>query len=213
MRLCDLASVKSWLPTHPLASDPLWQREGASLSEGDIMLFYARAGIGRRQDAIEAIDTLQANVLQAVMTGELHEPPIAIVMHEPPPNPFFADELVDGLVRLRPARRRATLFALESDRTPEAISMLTWTNAGRMRQLSPLCGEVLQESARTRHLKLPYVFWEWATPEIATPLLELQWSIEKAFGCTWPQLAYRYRNMIKVNRSADSASLLQLANK
>lgn len=213
MRLCDLASVKNWLPTHPLAADPIWRREAHAVSEGEITLFYARAGIGKRQDAIEAIDTLQAAVLRSAMDGELDEPPMGIVMHEPPPDPFFADEFVDGLVRLRPARRQATLFALESDRTLEFVSALTWTEAVKLKQLTPLSLEVLEAAGRTRQMKLPYVFWEWATDKIAAPLLEMQWSVEKAFGCTWPQLAYRYRTMIKINRSADSVSLLQLANR
>lgn len=211
MRLADLASVSSWLPNHPLAADRLWQREACAISEGEIQLFYARASLaGLQQEAAGAVDTLQAAVILSTINGELPEAPSAIIMHEPPSEPFFTDELVDGLVKMRPSRRQACLFALEQTTSPATIANMTWKEARTLRQLTPLCQEILQASDRTRHMKLPYVFWEWATTQIATPLLELQWSIEQAFGCTWPVLTGRYRRMIKLSRGADAVSLLEL---
>lgn len=213
MRLCELASVKSWLPCHPTVSDPLWQRETLAVSEGEIQLFYARCSLmGSRQQGVDAIDALQAAVIVSSFEGELTEVPGAIIMHEPPVEPFLVDELVDGLVKLHPARRQACLFALEASYTPEAVTNLTWKAARNMSQVKPLCLEILLSAAQTRHLKLPYVFWEWATQQIATPLLELQWSIETAFDCTWPQLVQRHKRMIMLNRGADAASLLSLSN-
>lgn len=213
MRLGDLASVQRWLPTHSTAADQLWRREALAVSEMELQLFYARAGLqGKRQDAIEAIDALQAAVILSAFNGELSEPPRAIVMHEPPQEPFLVDELVDGLIKLRPARRQACLLALETTKCPGDIANLTWPDTRQMHQLSSLGQEILQAAGRTRHLSLPYVFWEWATQTIAAPLLELQWSVERAFDCTWPELTGRYRRMIKLHRGADAASLLDLAN-
>lgn len=213
MRLGELASVQRWLPTHPLATDSLWQRDTHAISNGEILLFYARASTqGFRRDAIEAIDTVQAAVIKAVFDGELAEPPAALVMHEPPLEPYFVDELVDSLAKLRPARRQAALFALETAKLPSNVAEMTWVTASKLQQMTPLCQEILTAAGKTRHLKLPYVFWEWATPQIATPLLELQWSIEQAFDCKWPALVGLYRRMVMVHRSADSASLLGLAN-
>lgn len=213
MRLGDLTSVQSWLPNHPTAADSFWQREALAVSEGEIQLFYARADLaGVRQEAIDAIDALQSAVILASFKGELAEPPTAIVLHEPPPEPFLTDELVDGLIKLRPARRQACLLALETHSVPKDVTNLTWAAAREWHQLSGLSLEILAVAGRTRHFKLPYVFWEHATTTIATPLLELQWSIERAFDYSWPELVQRYRRMVKVNRGADAASLLDLAN-
>lgn len=214
MRLCELVSVKPWLLNNPTASDRLWQRPALAVSEGEIQLFYARCSLlGLRQDAIDAIDALQAAVIISSFDGELAEVASAIIMHEPPVEPFLVDELVDGLIKLRPARRQACLLALEMNSDPQDVANLTWKAAQGMKQVKPLCLEILTASARTRHLNLPYVFWEWATRQIATPLLELQWSIETAFGCTWPQLVQRHRRMVMLNRGADAASLLDLSKR
>ena len=213
MRLGELAGVRGWLPTHPLVGDLIWQRDTHAISENEIQLFYARAGIlGLRQDAIEAIDTVQAVVIRAAFDGELSDPPMALVMHEAPYEPYFVDELVDSLAKLRPARRQAVLFALDTADSLPNVAAITWADAGKFRQLSPLCAEILATASKTRHLKLPYVFWEWVNPQIATPLLELQWSVEQAFDCRWPELVQRYGHMVKIHRGADSASILELAN-
>jgi hypothetical protein len=95
---------------------------------------------------------------------------------------------------------------------PRDVANLVWKDTREMKQVRPLCAEILAAGGRSQHLKLPYVFWEWATTTIATPLLELQWSVERAFDCSWPQLTQRYRRMIMIDRSADAASLLDLAN-
>lgn len=211
MRLDELASVQRWLPNHPFATDPIWQREALTISEGELQLFYARAGITRRQKAIETIGTLQAAVILSVFNGELKEPPAALILHEPPDEPFLVDELVDGLANLQPARRQACLLALELQCPPDEVADLTWHKIRERSQMSQLALEVIAAASKTRHLHLPYVFWEWATVEIATPLLELQWSIEQAFELTWPELVVRYARMVNINRHADAASLLDLA--
>lgn len=211
MRLSDLSGVKRWLSDHPTAQDRLWERDVLKVSEGEIQMFYARAGAAARRQAIEAIDALQAAIIAAKFKGELTELPEAIMLHELPVDPFMVDDLVVGLSKLRPARRQACLYALESKDSPEAIITLAWKDT-RHGQLSSLCSEILASAARTRHFKLEYVFWEWATTEIAAPLLELRWSVESAFACSWEDLAERYRRMIKLNRGADSASFLELAN-
>jgi hypothetical protein len=212
MRLCDLASVKSWLPNNSTSSDRLWRREACAVSEGEIQLFYARCGLlGLRSQAIDAIDALQAAVILSSFNHELHEAPSAIILHESPPEPYFVDELVSSLIKLRPARRQACLFALEMQCEPTDALNLTWKSALEMQQLPPLCVEVLQSAGRTRHLKLPYVFWEWASVQIAAPLLELQWSIERAFECSWPELTRRYGRIVHLHRGAESASLLELS--
>jgi len=90
---------------------------------------------------------------------------------------------------------------------------LTWKGAAHLQGLTGLSREILQSAGQTRHLRLPYVFWEWATATIATPLLELTWSAQKAFDCSWPELTGRYKRMIGLNRHAEAASLLELVER
>jgi hypothetical protein len=214
MRLGELASLQSWLSQHPLARDPIWAREALAVNEMEIQLFYARAGMdGLRTEAIDAIDTLQAAVITAAFKGELAEIPAAIVLHELPEEPFLVDDLVDGLEKLNPSRRTACLFALESHRSAKFVAELTWKDAICLKQLPKTCSEILQKASRTRHMRLPYVFWEWATPTIAAPLLEFSWSVEQAFGCTWPELQARHGRMIRVSSRADASDLLELVKR
>lgn len=212
MCIGNLTGVQHWLVQHPTAGDPLWQRNPASVTELDIQLFYARAGLaGHRRAAIDAVDRLQSALILATIEGELDEAPAALILHEPPPEPFLTDELVDGLAALSLVRRQACLFALEVHLEPADAASLIWRATSRLGTLTPLAREILATVGQTRHLRLPYVFWEWATPTIATPLLELTWSAHEAFDCTWPELTQRYARMARVSRSADAADLLALA--
>lgn len=207
MRLGELPGVRNWLPNHPLSNDPLWGREAFSVTDLELQLFYARAGTERRREAVDAIDALQAAVISAAFMGDLPMVPAALVTHEPPEEPYFMDEFVASLMKLSMPRRHACLVALELEKPPAWVVELHWKVAKNIPS-TPLVSELIAQASRTRHLRLPYVFWEWATPLIAAPLLEFEWSITRAFDCTWPELAHKYRNMILVDRNADAAALL-----
>ena len=212
MRLCEVPGMGNVLSVSGgLEHDRLWLSESERMSSTSIQLFYARAGLkGQREQAIEMIDQAQAVVIRSLFDGSLPENSFTeLVLHEPPPPPYMADEFVGGLIKLRPARRGATIFALETKLDPKAVSEMTWHELDR-RGLSPMSLEVLQAAQGTRHIKLPYVFWEWATESIACPLLGLGPSIEKAFGCTLAELQGRYDRMILIDRRAEGASLLSL---
>lgn len=215
MRLIDLPALAGFLETSPVGSDPLWQREAFLIDEAAITLYYARAaGAGRRAAAVEAIDRAQsAAILYAFDHPEGNAQLQGIVLHSPPEQPYFVDEFVDSLIKLRPARRRACLFALELTMEPDKVTTLTFAQARQFNQLTDLCIEILAMQGATRHFKLPYVFWEWATDVIATPLIKLGWSIEQVFECPWPHLQRRYKEMICVNRHADATSFLQLVER
>lgn len=214
MRLGELASVRDWLPAHVTAADRLWQREADAVSEMELQLFYARAQLaGQRKEAIDAVDRLQGAVIMAAFDGEIDGPPAAIVLHEPPVDVFLVDELVDGLAKLPMPRRQACLYALETHQCLLDVANLFWRHLGGQQvRHTLLAAELLSAAGQTRHLKLPYVFWEWATPTIATPLLELPWSVKQAFDCSWPELVARYRRMVLVSPRANAASLLELAS-
>lgn len=212
MRLIDLPGVSGFLETSPVRDDPMWLREAFQVDEGALTMFYARAtAAGKKAAAIEAIDRTQsAAILYAFEHPDAGTQFQGVVMHSPPEEPYFVDEFLDCLIKLRPARRRACLFALEWQADPNDVTNLTFDHAKRLRELPELCQEVLAAQARQRHIRLPYVFWEWATEKIATPLLKLTWSIEDAFGCTWPHLQRRYKDMVMISRCAEATSLLQL---
>jgi len=213
MRLRDVVGMNAVLAgDDPVGADPIWDRDGSQLTDTDIQLFYARSGLKRlRQQAIDAIDKAQAVVIRALFVGELPRGAFAVlVLHEAPPMPYMADEFVDGLVKLRPARRGACIFLLENRMDANAVTNLLWSSTDS-RGFSSTSLEVLNAAKLTRHIKLPYVFWEWATPNIASPLLELQCSIEDAFGCDIAELQTRYDRMVMVDRRSDATSFLNLA--
>lgn len=212
MRLRDVEGVAQILAGSPLTQDSLWDRELVRLSENDITLFYARAGIQMRRHAIELVERVQSAAIVAAYRGNREAGISAIISHTPPPDPFLVDELISGLAKLPPVRRRACLYALTMGMTPEAVSALTWeTLPQQLTNMPALAQEILAECDKTRHIRLPYVFWEWATPRIAAPVLQLQASIEDAFGFSWPELVEKHRRMLMLNRGAESASFLQLA--
>jgi hypothetical protein len=214
MRLRDVQGVGEILATSSFGTDPLWDKELEGVKEESITLFYARASIaGMRKEAIDLIEAVQSAVIVAAFHGEKAAGVSAIIMHVPPPDPFMVDEFVTRLAKLSQARCRACLYALVTRSAPPAVTALTWNDLPQGRSHLPvLAREILDECARTRHIRLPYVFWEWATNKIAAPLMDLQGTIEVAFCCTWPELVEKHDRMIKVNRSSDSTSFMQLAD-
>ncbi|QFZ84655.1 hypothetical protein GFK26_18685 [Variovorax paradoxus] len=212
MRLRDVVGMEAVLSGDDLVSgDPIWDRDGGQLTNTDIQLFYARSGLKRlRQNAIDAVDKAQAVVIRALFCGELPRGAFAaLVLHEAPPTPYLADEFVDGLVKLAPARRGACIYMLENRMAASEVTDLLWSSLDP-RGFSQTSMEVLKAATLTRHIKLPYVFWEWATPNIASPLLDLQASIESAFECGVAALQERYDRMVMVDRRSDETSFLSL---
>lgn len=122
---------------------------------------------------------------------------------------FFVDELIDGLLILSESRRRACLYALESRMSPQEVADLTWAGMIRMDlELTPLMRDIMSD--QVRHIRLPYIFWEQASPTIATPLLKLQDSIEHAFDMAYGQLQTGYGSMVVIDRNADADHFLGL---
>ena len=212
MRLGDVGGLRKSLPRDGVENDPIWERGADQLTDNEIQLFYARSGLkGLRQAAVDAIDHAQAVVVRALFCGELAKGSFAaLVLHETPPDPFMADEFVDGLVKLPHSRRSACVFTLECRQEPAQTADLLWNDVSR-KGLSPTALDVLRVAELKRNARLPYVFWEWATADIASSLLGLRESIETAFGCNFAQLQDRYNRMVMIDRRAESASFLELA--
>jgi hypothetical protein len=142
--------------------------------------------------------------------GNLANAPIALILHEVPPDPYFVDELVDGLKVLGQVRARAVLFALDTGNSPHFVEHLTWATAQQLKGLSALSEEILAESKGIRFLGLDRVFWVWCDDHCAKGLNKLEASIERHMGCTWPELAEKYSRIVKLHRANEATSFLAL---
>lgn len=211
MRLNEVPNFGHFLSESPVGGDPFFSRELAEITPDNLVLFYARSKVaGHHAAALEAIDRLQGALILSACHGEMNLDMADLIMHEVPEvEPYFADQFCDSLVKLRPPRRAACLYGLEMGMTPSDVMQLTWKDVLGQNLVPPLARELLTQANKTRHLTLPYVFWEWANTRIATPLLELGYAIESAFGCTWPVLQRRYRGMTLIDRRAEGEAFKQ----
>jgi hypothetical protein len=92
---------------------------------------------------------------------------------------------------------------LEAELEPREVTELTWQEFMSERfRMTPLMSEAL--ATQVRHIRLPYVFWEFGAPKLAMPLIKLQESIEGAFKCPVGQLQTMYRNMVYIDRRSDA---------
>lgn len=212
MLASELPDFGDWLKTSPVSSDRLWARKLEVISDAELQLFYARCGlIGLKKEAVEAIDRLQTALVLAAMHGSVSQAALRLVTHEPPLDRFTVDEFIDGLIKLRPHRRAAVLYALQGRQTPDEVAGLTWHDIKRMVQVPKRQQPILDGQSKVRHLRLPYVFWEWATPALAAPIVDLGVSASDAFGCSWPALQVRFDDMLWISGRADAASFLGIS--
>lgn len=212
MLATQLGAFDKWLKTTELSDDRLWKRDLETVSDMEIQLFYARhSQRGIKTLAHEAIDRLQAALILEAVKGQVPDAALRLITHEVPRDRFCVDEFMDGLVKMRPVRRAAVLYALQGKWEPSRVSELTWDEARRMSQVKLDLREILKAQARVRLLRLPYVFWEWVDDRTAAPLMGLKESAEQAFKCTWPSLVTRFESMLWISRRADVSHFLGIA--
>lgn len=192
----------------------MWGRDLEKVTTTEVGLFFARSGIrGLKAEAVDAFDRLQkALVLAAIDGSNLPKEAFHLIGMRLPLDRFVVDDFIDSLVKLSSTRRAAVLFALDTNEPPKHVAQLTWKEAGQLTQLPMRAQEVLRGRAKVRHLKLPYVFWEWAGERIACPLLQLAADTEAKFGMPWGDLQQRYTGMLWVSSRADAASFMTLAD-
>lgn len=213
MLVSDIPSFSAWLSSTQFAHDRLWFRHLEQISETEIQLFYARAGLrGLKREAARVIDQLQTDLLLATIESDIPQAALGIITHEPPRDRFTTDEFLDRLVKVNRDRRSAILFALSVRQDPERAMELCWSSVGSLQQLSGLAREILTTRSKTRHVRLPYVFWEWATPKIAAPLLMLREGAEDAFESSWPAIQQCWADMLWINGTAEKSGFLGLVN-
>lgn len=204
MQLGQISVVGEVLANHPLKNDKLWQKDCDKLTESDICLFYARAGIGNRVVASKLIQEVQDALIGSTL-NELNAPlPQALLLHEAPREPFYADELVDGLAELSSQEGLATVFSLETKVEPAIVARLTWKELSLVKNPNQIAEEIIEKSRYRRHPRLPYVFWQKVSPTLYAPIFDLPQKIETAFGMNWVKLLYAYENMMPVCRKSEA---------
>ena len=183
-----------------LLDDPFWSLDSTRVTGDQVALFYARnrTRIGEAGDLIDRLQT--ALITMAVQGGKLLAS-ADLLQHEPPDDPFFLDEFLDRLRDVPRERQMAIVFALEAGVEPYVASELTWRKARDMRGLNRVATSILELCASVRHVRLPYVFWEWATPTIAAPLIDLEGTVKERFEAPWPKIARQYRGMVMVGEA------------
>lgn len=202
----EIQSFKSWLECTPVADDRLWNRKLEAISPLEIQLFYARAGLrGHKNIAVEAIDRLQSALIIGAVQGQVPAAALCLIKHEVPRARHDADEFADCLVRLRPARRQATLFALNAESSLDQVVDLSWHDVRQMQQIRSEVRNILLARSRVRILRMPHVFWEWIDDNTAAPLVELEKSIQDAFRMSWPAVVASWSEMLWMSPRADAA--------
>lgn len=214
MFVSELSRFDKWLQASPFSDDRLFQRPLEQISETEIQLFYARAGLaGLRHQALEAIDVLQSELIAAAIEGTVSQAALRMIAHEVPSGPFTMDEFIDRLVKLPAVQRSAVLMALSTKSAPMRIASLEWREAVQMNQLPALAAEILKVRDKLRHFKLPYVFWEQRSKFVASPLLELEKQARRAFdGDSWPSIQVQWDGMIWIDRRSESKSFLGIVD-
>lgn len=212
MRALDIDNFADYIAGSAVELDQLWLKPLDAISPMDIQLFYARWGLkGQAEIAHGAISALQSELVIRASKGQISGKQLRLIMHEVPEWRFTADEFVTRLMSVRMARRQAILFALATNSSTEEIVAMEWRSLPA--HIPPgIPREILRERVRVRHLRMPYVFWEFATKLIAAPLLKLQEDAEEAFGVPWPSIQSMWSNMIWVSPRTEATELLSIVN-
>lgn len=206
MRPIDIPQFWSWANTSVFAHKSLWRRELSSITELSFTLFIADAGPEGRDAAIDALDRLQTSMVWAAMARIIGQEDMGPVAYELPVSRYALDDFLHGLKQLPVPRRTALLYALDAHVEPAQAAALKWVNMTAVPQHG-LAADVIRHWAALRHIRLPYVFWEWATPHIASPMIGLTKAAEEAFSAPWPRIQARYQSIAWIDSVGDLAEL------
>lgn len=209
MHALAISEFANYIAGSEIAADKIWEKPLDAISGMDIQLFYARSQIsGNMAIAKRAIDALQSELLVLAARGRISGKFLRIVEHEVPSERFTADEFMFRLGNVSGSRIQAILFALATRTSPNTVAGMEWATLTAQGFAPGLPHEIMTKRAKLRHLRLPYVFWEFATEKIATPLLKLQESAEDAFNASWPAIQEIWGEVIWISPRADAHNLL-----
>lgn len=203
--LAQLGHLPTLLPDSLLSSSKLWQREVKTLKPLDLALFIRlHKGTSNYLKALREVEQLKNVVMQAHIDDALPEDTLVLLGHDTPREQFTSGDLVEWLETTTLARRRALLFALETDLDPREVIELTWKDLRKLNMTS-LALELVR--ATVRHIRLPYVFWDTMPNGAAAPLFGLhETALEVSQGLGIAVMRRLYRDMLMLDAKMEAAA-------
>lgn len=176
----DIGQNLAQLKNSNLSKTKLWPKPTNQVKPLDLLIYHKREREeGNAAQAAQDIDVLIGETVKAMLDGRVNDAPYVAYMGERPTMTLgdFTDALYFS--ELSVMRRKAMLFALETNTKPEDVVALTWNMALRMRY-SQLAAAIL--NTQPRHIRLNYVFWEEIdTFGMAGPLFGLSQNFQETF--------------------------------
>lgn len=184
-----------------LQDSPLWCRDVDDITSLDLLLFFLTAADEDHAAAVELqIHALQNRALGAIVTGEVGQ--VDWICWSPPSLRLTLGEITQMFSVAPFERRRALMFALETGLDLKRVVALNWKQLKSIK-LTPFAQQVID--SQTRHIRLPYVFWEWADANTAMPLLSLDvTALEVSEGHGWAWFTDRCRDAVLIDTGADA---------
>lgn len=206
----ELGALPVILSDSLLAKTPLWKREVRTVTPTDLFAFVALyRGSSKYFDAIAETNCVVGAGIAALDSGAIDR--ADFIRFVPPKAPFLLSDLYRFLRKLSPMRRRATLFALETKMAPRHVVELGWKDL-RKGTMTILAAQIVD--AMPRHIRLPYVFWDYLSNGSAGPLFGLSESIlECSDGLGFEALLEMYERMILVDADANFEGFIKGINR
>lgn len=205
----DLPGFDQVIANSALAQDDFWRLELKDMVPVQVDFMYFRAKqAGYFEEAKRMILLLQQAVMRKDTMAMIDRKDYVVLCHRVPDPIFTVDDLVDGLNLMTEVRQNAVLLALECKLDPEVVINMKWQD--ELQLPTTACVKMLlQSQAAYRHVKLPYVFWEWSGGK-ASPLISLKADAEAAFGKSWPAIMGSYQGMLMISPVADASHYKKL---
>jgi hypothetical protein len=188
----DIGQGIAQLKNSNLTQTKLWPKPTNQVKPLDLLIYHKSEKMqGNGARATEELDVLIGETVKAMLDGRVNDAPYVAYMNERPTMTLgdFTDALYFSELSL--SRRKALLFALETNTKPEDVVALTWNKALRLK-FSPLAMAIL--NTQPRHIRLNYVFWEEIdTFGMAGPLFGLSQNLQETFeGLSFHQVKKLY---------------------
>ncbi|WP_199153511.1 hypothetical protein [Chromobacterium sp. ASV23] len=189
-----------------LNKSKLWQLDTSKLTTINLISFIKQAAIdGFEYEARQDVLILLERMLDKMVAGTIpYNPIVTYDPAQPRRQPRLLGEYCTDLIELSIPRRRAILFALETDLdlSLDDVVELSWRAAAEAATTEASRRIVM---GLPRHLRLPYAFWEWMDHARAMPLVGLQASFEGiSGGRSFPEYKAGYKGALRVMPEADA---------
>ena len=197
--------MKGVSETYLLAQSPLWNREVDKILPLDLDAFIrSHYGTTNYYRAIREVEAMYASWNE----GQCGENPHLVRYTAAPRQRITINELVDWLKETTTVRRRALLFALESDLSIQSVINLTWKDMQALKGLSQFALQIA--NSNPRHLRIGYVFWETMQNNAAGPLFGLaDTALEVSQGMGFEALRALYKNILPYDTDSDLSHFTQ----